>query len=201
MPLLPNTAASQSLQADSIPALFSLRSPPLRAWLGRSLPPCPVQYENDVIVAINDVSVLGKDATELAHLIHNGTSWYSGLDSVSTVTILGGGGPADGVLPAGQYAATEKGKKQTIVVSHLGSDVIETRPALPHRTDRVDLIEPRPCPVEPVCSDSVGALACERPKGSGPRFQLDLSPGFVILLFCTRSFFHACSGQSLAVAA
>ncbi len=117
-----------------------------------------MQYENDVIVAINDVSVLGKDATELAHLIHDGTDWYSGLDSVSTVTILGGGGPADCVVPAGQYAATEKGKKQTIVVSHLDSDVIERRPALPHRTDRVDLIEPRPCPVDPVCSDSVGAL-------------------------------------------
>ncbi|MFN9942925.1 MAG: hypothetical protein ACK56I_26005, partial [bacterium] len=54
-----------------------------------------------------------------------------------------------------------------IVVSHLDSDVIERRPALPHRTDRVDLIEPRPCPVDPVCSDSVGALV----SGGGLRIS------------------------------
>ena len=116
------------------------------------------QYEDDVIIAINDVSVLGKDTAELAALIHDGQNWYSGLDSVSTVTILGGGGPADGVVPQGQHPAAARGKKLTVVVTHLDSDVTERRPtAAPQRAGRVDLIEPRPVPADAVCSDSVGA--------------------------------------------
>eukprot|EP00802_Teleaulax_amphioxeia_P010208 Tamp_10234.p1 GENE.Tamp_10234~~Tamp_10234.p1 ORF type:complete len:594 (-),score=98.33 Tamp_10234:284-2065(-) len=133
-------------------------------------------YEDDVIIAINDVSVLGKDTAELAALIHDGQNWYSGLDSVSTVTILGGGGPADGVVPQGQHPAAARGKKLTVVVTHLDSDVTERRPtAAPQRAGRVDLIEPRPVPADAVCSDSVGLGLTLRADASGKIRIADIS--------------------------
>ena len=49
------------------------------------------QNESDVIVAINDVPVRGKDGGELAGLVHDGKRWYSGLPGISTLTVRSAG--------------------------------------------------------------------------------------------------------------
>lgn len=128
------------------------------------------QNEKDIIIAINDVPVRGKDGSALADLIHDGKRWYSGLPGISTLTVRGAGqtrlqvgasvlqSPLFTLLSASDYVV----HRQTIVVNHLESDIKEEQqvPALQRKqSNGVDLIKPRPSPSDTVASDSAGTSA------------------------------------------
>ena len=137
-------------------------------------------FEKEVIVAINDVPVIGKNASELADLIYNQRGWYSGISGVSTITFIS---------DDKGHQADARDKLITVVVRHTDSDTKEKEQVLLNVAGRplhtaahrptlggVDEVAPPPSPLDTVCSDCVGIGLTVSSEPSGLVRVVDISP-------------------------